>query len=176
MPIYQLADARPSIHPDSYVHPDSTLIGSVELAANSSIWPGAVLRADNDTIAIGENSNIQDNAVIHVDGGYPVLVAANVTVGHQAMLHGCRIGEGSLIGIGTIILNDAQIGKNSIVAAGALVTEGKSFPDNSLIVGTPAKVMRELTDSDTAFLEAGVQHYVDKAKQFAQQLVRLDNI
>src|ERR1700730_10656866 len=145
MPAYKLGNATPRIAPNAYLAANATVLGNVVLAEHVSVWFAATLRGDNDAILIGTGSNVQDGAVLHTDPGFPLSVAAHVSVGHQAMLHGCSVGEGSLIGIQAIILNGATIGKDSLVAAGAVVTEGKSFPDNSLILGAPAKVIRELT-------------------------------
>ncbi len=144
MPIYRLGNITPRIDPSAYVAPGATVLGNAELAAGSTVWFGATIRADNDLIRVGAGSNIQDGAVLHTDPGFPLIVGPNVSVGHQAMLHGCTIGEGSLIGIQAVLLNGSVIGKNCLVGAGALVTEGKNFPDNVLILGAPAKAIREL--------------------------------
>ncbi|MGB8516994.1 MAG: gamma carbonic anhydrase family protein, partial [Gallionella sp.] len=135
-----------------------------------SVWFGAVLRGDNETLHIGENSNIQDNAVLHTDMGTPLNIAANVTVGHHAMLHGCSVGAGSLIGIKAVILNHAVIGKNCLIGANALITEGKVIPDNSLVVGSPGKVLRTLTDDEIAAMHANTAHYVENAARYAAEL------
>ena len=144
MPIYRLGNTSPRIDPSAYVAPGATVLGDAELAAGTTVWFGATIRADNDLIRIGAGSNIQDGAVLHTDPGFPLIVGTNVSVGHQAMLHGCTIGEGSLIGIQAVLLNGSVIGRNCLVGAGAVVTEGKSFPDNVLILGAPAKAIREL--------------------------------
>jgi carbonic anhydrase/acetyltransferase-like protein (isoleucine patch superfamily) len=135
-----------------------------------SVWFGAVLRGDNEMLHIGENSNIQDGAILHTDMGAPLNIAANVTVGHQAMLHGCSVGEGSLIGIKAVILNHAVIGKNCLIGANALVTEGKVIPDNSLVVGSPGKVLRSLTETEIAAMHANTAHYVENAAHYRVEL------
>ena len=145
MAIYQLEDDVPELHASAWVADSARVIGRVQLAEGTSIWYGAVLRGDNDLIRIGRNSNVQDGSVLHTDHGMPLTLGEGVTVGHQVMLHGCTIGDNSLIGIQSVVLNGARIGRDSIVGAGALVTEGKQFPDGVLIVGAPAKVVRELT-------------------------------
>lgn len=170
MSIYQFAAWRPEIAADAYVAPGAHVMGWVRLLPRASVWFGAVLRGDNEPIEIGEESNVQDGAVLHTDPGYPLTVGPRVTIGHQAMLHGCTIGEGSLIGIQAVVLNGAQIGRNCLVGAGALVTEGKVFPDGVLILGSPARVARELTPEAIASMQANTQHYVERAKRFAQDL------
>jgi carbonic anhydrase/acetyltransferase-like protein (isoleucine patch superfamily) len=171
--IYKLGDAAPTIHESVFVADTATIIGRVTLEENSSVFFGASLRGDNEPIVLGAGSNIQENAVLHADPGFPLTIAANVTVGHMAMLHGCTIGEGSLIGIQAVVLNGAVIGRNCLVGAGAVVTEGKVFPDNSLILGAPAKVMRELTDEDIARIRASAASYVNRREYFKAQLVRI---
>jgi carbonic anhydrase/acetyltransferase-like protein (isoleucine patch superfamily) len=170
MSIYQFAAWRPEIAADAYVAPGAHVMGRVRLSPRASVWFGAVLRGDNEPIDIGEESNVQDGAVLHTDPGYPLTVGPRVTIGHQAMLHGCTIGEGSLVGIQAVILNGAQIGRNCLVGAGALVTEGKVFPDGVLILGSPARVARELTAEAIAAMQANTQHYVECAKRFSQEL------
>ncbi|HUH58669.1 MAG TPA: gamma carbonic anhydrase family protein [Candidimonas sp.] len=173
MTCYQLGDRIPSIHDSAFVAAEATVIGLATLGANSSIWPGAVIRGDNEPIVIGNGSNIQEGAVLHTDPGCPMVIGENVTVGHQAMLHGCTIGDGSLIGIQAIILNRAVIGKNCLVGAGAVVTEGKVFPDRSLILGAPAKVVRTLTDDDVAKLEHSAVNYAERAARYKTELIAL---
>ena len=173
MAIYQLGDDAPRIHPSAWVAESAQVIGRVALGAQASIWYGAVLRGDNDWITIGERSNIQDGCVLHTDDGAPLTLGDGVTVGHQVMLHGCTVGDNSLIGIQSVILNGARIGRNSIVGAGALVTEGKEFPDGVLIVGRPAKVVRELTPEQIERLKWSAAHYVDNAERHRTQLKRL---
>ncbi len=174
MAVYRLGDASPHIPPSAYVAPGATVIGSVTLGEHASVWPGAVIRADNDTIAIGDNTNIQDGAVLHVDPGCPMTLGANVIVGHQATLHGCAIGDGSLVGMQAIVCNNAVIGRDCLVGAGALVTEGKVFPDRSLIVGAPARVQRQVTDADLAAMRAGAESYVRRGQAFRTTLTRID--
>ncbi len=170
---YRLGDKSPVIHDSAYVAAEATVIGAVHLAANTSVWAGAVLRGDNEPIVVGENSNIQEGSVLHTDPGCPLTLGKGVTVGHQAMLHGCTVGDNSLIGIQAVVLNNAVIGKESLVGAGAVVTEGKVFPERSLILGAPAKVVRTLTDEDVANLRRNAQSYVDRRALFKTELVAL---
>ena len=174
MPIYQLGEYAPEIADSAFIAESATLVGKVEIRDNASVWFNATLRGDNEPIVLGENSNIQEACVLHTDPGFPLTVGDNVTIGHQAMLHGCTIGEGSLIGIQAVILNGARIGKNCLVGAGALVTEGKIFPDNSLIIGSPAKVARELTEDDIARMRGNTANYVARGRLFKSQLKRVD--
>jgi carbonic anhydrase/acetyltransferase-like protein (isoleucine patch superfamily) len=174
MPLYQLDEHSPDIHPTAFVADSATVIGKVRLGDSVSIWFGATLRGDNELISVGDHSNIQEGSVLHTDLGFPLTVGKGVTVGHQAMLHGCTIGDGSLIGIQAVILNGAKIGKNCLVGAGALITEGKEFPDNSLIIGSPAKAVRSLTDEQITGLEKSAQTYVKRGAHFKQQLKRID--
>ena len=173
MSIYQLDQHVPKLDPTAWVADSAQVIGSVALAANTSIWFGAVLRGDTELIDIGEGSNIQDLSVLHTDVDCPLTIGKNVTVGHQVMLHGCTVGDNSLIGIQAVVLNNAKIGKNCIVGAGSLVTEGKEFPDNSLIVGSPAKVVRTLDDAAVEKLRMSAVHYQANAKRYAKGLVKL---
>jgi carbonic anhydrase/acetyltransferase-like protein (isoleucine patch superfamily) len=173
MSIYQLGDHVPEIDASSFVADSATVIGKVSLHANTTVWFGATLRGDNERITIGENSNVQEGTVMHTDMGYPLTVGKNVTIGHQVMLHGCTIGDGSLIGIQAVILNGAKIGKNCLVGAGALVTEGKEFPDNSLIIGSPAKAVRTLTEADTDGMRAAANGYVTRGQLFKTQLKKI---
>lgn len=170
---YRLGDKTPNIDDSAYVAVESTIIGDVHLGANTSVWAGAVLRGDNEPIVVGEGSNVQEGSVMHTDPGCPLTLGRNVTVGHQAMLHGCTVGDGSLIGIQAVVLNRAVIGRESLVGAGAIVTEGKVFPDRSLILGAPAKVVRTLTDEDVANLRRNAQTYVERRGLFKAQLVAL---
>ena len=174
MAIYQLEDFAPDIHPSAWVAASAEVIGRVTLAENASVWYGAVLRGDNDHITIGANSNVQEGSVLHTDPGKPLVVGQGVTIGHQVMLHGCTIGDCTLIGIQSVVLNGARIGRNSIVGACSLVTEGKEFPDGVLIVGSPAKVVRELTPEQIASLQASALHYVTQQLRHAGALKRLD--
>lgn len=173
MAIYQLDEHVPDIHPSAYIAESATVIGKVKLGASVSVWSGAVLRGDNDFIHVGDMSNVQEGVVLHTDKGYPLMIGDGVTIGHQVMLHGCTIGDGSLIGIQAVVLNGAKIGKNCLVGAGALVTEGKVFPDNSLIIGSPAKVARELTDEQLAMLRMSAQTYAERGAHFKQHLKRI---
>lgn len=170
MTIYRLGEHVPALATEVWVAPSAQVIGDVHLGANSSVWYGAVVRADNEPMHIGAGSNVQDGAVLHSDPGFALTIGENVTVGHQAMLHGCTVGDGSLIGIGAIVLNGARIGKNCLVAAGALVTEGKHFPDGSLIVGSPATVKRALSPEQIEGLLASAVNYRANARRHAQHL------
>lgn len=174
MAIYQLGDSIPEIHDDVYVAETADVIGRVTLERRVSVWYQAVLRGDTDHLRVDEESNIQDGAVLHADLGYPLKVGRGVTVGHQAMLHGCTIGAGSLVGIQAVILNGAVIGRNSLVAAGAVVKEGAEFPDNSLIVGAPARRVRELSEAQIAGLARNAAGYVARARLHARELKRID--
>lgn len=173
MSIYQLGNIAPQIDDSAFVADSANIIGNVTLKANSSVWPTATLRGDNEPIVVGRNSNVQDGAVLHTDPGCKLTIGDNVSVGHQAMLHGCTIGEGSLIGIQAIILNGAVIGKNCLIGAGALVAEGKQIPDNSLVVGTPAKVVRILSDEDVAKIHKNTLHYVERAQAYKTSLIKI---
>lgn len=173
MSIYQLDDLTPLVHPSAYVADSAQVIGSVVLAENTSVWFGAVLRGDTETMTVGKGSNIQDLSVLHADVGCPLTIGENVTVGHQVMLHGCTVGDGSLIGIGAVVLNNARIGKHCIVGAGALVTEGKEFPDGSMILGSPAKAVKQLTPEQIAGLQQSALHYQDNARRFRTGLKKL---
>lgn len=173
MAIYQLGERIPDVDPDAYVAAEATVIGRVRIGAGASVWPGATLRGDNDPISVGAGSNVQDGAVLHTDDGCPLTIGANVTIGHQAMLHGCTIGDGSLIGIQAVVLNHAVIGRNCLVAAGALVTEGKVIPDDSLVLGAPAKVTRQLSAADIAAMHANTATYVTRGRMFRTALKRL---
>ena len=160
----------PTVADDAYVAPRDDVIGSVDLGSQSSVWFGAVLRGDNDQIVIGARNNIQDNTVIHVDAGAPVIIGSDVSVGHSTVIHGCSIANNALIGNGAVILDFAQIGSDSLVGANALVTERKIFPPRSLIVGSPARFVRELTDAEVQRLRDNVQSYIDKAKHYRTDL------
>ncbi len=170
MPLYALGDKRPTCHPGAWIAPSADVIADVVLGEDSSVWFGAAIRGDNTTITIGARSNVQEGAVLHSDPGAPLTVGEDCTIGHRAILHGCTIGDGTLIGMGAIILNRAVIGENCIVGAGALVTEGKVFPAGSLIVGSPARVVRALDDAAIALLAVSARHYVDKALACASGL------
>ena len=167
---YRLGDVRVQAHESSWVAPDAAVIGKVRLDEGASVWFGAILRGDNELIHVGEGSNVQDGTVLHADKGFPLHIGRHVTVGHKAMLHGCTIGDESLIGIGAVVLNGAKIGKHCLVGAGALVTEGKEFPDGSMILGSPAKVVRQLTEAQIEGLRRSAQHYRDNAQRFKKGL------
>ena len=171
--IYQLGERRPVFEGEHFVADNAAVIGSVVLRARASVWWNVTIRGDNDVITLGENVNVQDGSVIHTDGGIPVELARNVSVGHLVMLHGCAIGENSLVGIGAIILNRAVIGKNCLVGAGAMVTEGKSIPDGSLVLGVPGKVVRALTPEEIAMNTWIAEHYVERAARYRQGLKRV---
>ena len=173
MTIYRLDDNTPDIHPSAYVAAEAGLIGKGRLGERASVWSGAVLRGDNEPIIIGDESNVQEGAVLHTDPGSPLEVGRKVTIGHQAMLHGCKIGDGSLIGIQAVVLNGAVIGKECLVGAGAIVTEKKVFPDRSLILGAPAKVVRQLTDEEAAKLASGSNNYATRGGHFKTALVKV---
>lgn len=164
MAVYQIDDEAPKVHPTAWVADNATVIGRVSLAQDSSVWYGCVLRGDNEWITVGRGTNIQENSVLHTDMGSPLTLGEDVTVGHSVTLHGCTVGDGSLIGIGAIVLNGARIGKGCIVGAHALVTEGKEFPDGSLIVGSPAKAVRQVTPEQMARTRGGALHYVENAQ------------
>lgn len=173
MALYQLDTDTPQLADGAWVADSAEVIGKVILGTNSSVWFGAVLRGDNETLHIGAGSNIQDHAILHTDIGCPLHIGDNVTIGHQAMLHGCTIGAGSLIGIQAVILNNAHIGQNCIVGAGALITEGKTFPDGSLILGSPAKAVRQLDAPTIAKLQQSALSYQNNARRFAQGLRKI---
>jgi carbonic anhydrase/acetyltransferase-like protein (isoleucine patch superfamily) len=173
MAIYQLGEHVPDIAASAYITDSAAIVGRVSIDDNTSVWFGVTVRGDNEDITIGKNCNLQEGAVLHADPGFPLTLADNVSVGHQAMIHGCTIGEGSLIGIQAIVLNGAKIGRNCLVGAGALVTEGKEFPDNSLIVGAPAKVVRTLTAEDIARLYRIADGYVERSREFRNTLKRI---
>jgi carbonic anhydrase/acetyltransferase-like protein (isoleucine patch superfamily) len=166
MAIYSLGGRQPSLGRDVWIAPNATVIGDVRLGDNASIWWNAVLRGDNDTITIGANSNIQDGSVLHADEGVPLTLGANVTVGHLVMLHGCSIGEQSLIGIKSVILNKAVIGRHCIIGANSLIPEGKVIPERSLVMGSPGKVVRQLSDAEVAWLHGAAQGYVANALRY----------
>jgi carbonic anhydrase/acetyltransferase-like protein (isoleucine patch superfamily) len=167
---YRLGDSRVETHPQSWVAPTATLIGKVRLEAGASVWFGAVLRGDNELIHIGENSNVQDGTVMHTDMGSPLNIGKGVTIGHNVMLHGCNVDDYSLIGINSVILNGAKIGKYCIIGANSLIGEGKVIPDGSLVMGSPGRVVRELTDIQKKMLEASAAHYVHNAQRYARDL------
>jgi len=168
--IHALGDRAPLIAPDAYVAPGASIIGDVHIGARASIWFGAVLRGDIERLTIGDGTNIQDNAVLHSDPGQPLVLGSRVTVGHSVTLHGCHVGECSLVGIGSIVMNGAHIGMHSLVGAGALVTEGKQFPDGVLILGSPARVVRTLTATEIEGLGRSAQTYIERAALYRRLL------
>lgn len=173
MAIYQLGDRTPHVPGSAYVSPEATVIGDVALGERTSIWPGVVIRGDNEPIRIGEATNIQDGSVLHADPGCPLTIGDGVSVGHQAMLHGCSIGDNTLIGIQAVVMNKAVIGKDSIVGAGTVVPEGKVYPERSLILGAPGRVVRQLSDADVATLRTNAASYVKRRELFMNALKRI---
>ena len=175
MSIYALDGQAPEFPADGkyWVAETATLIGRVRLKSETSVWFGAVLRGDNEWIELGERSQIQDNATLHTDPGFPLTIGSNCVIGHNVILHGCSVGDGSLVGMGAIMLNGAKVGRNCLVGAGAVVTEGKIFPDNSLIVGAPARVIRTLDEKAAAMIRGGADIYVRRFKQYAAGLKRI---
>jgi carbonic anhydrase/acetyltransferase-like protein (isoleucine patch superfamily) len=173
MALYQLGENAPRVHETAWVADSAEVVGQVELGEHASVWFGVVIRGDSALIRVGRNSNVQDNSVLHADEGTPLTIGENVTVGHQVMLHGCTIGDGTLIGIQAIVLNGATIGRNCIVAAGAVVTEGKAFEDGTLILGAPARAARKLTAEQLGHLKYAAEHYVANARRFRTQLRKI---
>lgn len=172
--IYSLGEKKITTDGENFwIAPNAAVIGSVILKKNANIWFNTTLRGDNDPIIVGENSNIQDGSVCHTDDGMPLTIGDNVTVGHKVILHSCSIGDNSLIGMGSTILNKAKIGNNCLVGANTLITEGKVFPDNSMIVGSPGKVKRELTEQEIQIINLSALHYVENMKRFKNQLSKL---
>lgn len=168
--LYELDGISPTVADNAWIAPGAHVMGNVTLAADSSVWFGCTLRGDNDPIIIGKGSNVQDNCVFHTDIGFPLTVGAGCTIGHKAILHGCTIGDNSLIGMGAKVLNGAVIGKNCLIGAGALITEGKTIPDGSLVMGAPGKVVRDLDPAAIQGLRASALHYQENAKRFAKGL------
>lgn len=168
--LFSLGDKTPQVDADAWVAPGCHVIGDVTMAAGVSVWFGATLRGDNEVIAVGAGSNIQENCVLHTDMGFPLTIGAGCTIGHKAILHGCTIGENSLIGMGATVLNGAVIGKNCLIGAGALITEGKIIPDGTLVMGVPGKVVRELDAVAIAGLQASANHYCENAARFRRDL------
>ena len=166
MTLYALDGERPDIAVDSWIAPEASVIGKVVIEAGVSVWFGACLRGDNEVIWISEGTNVQENCVMHTDKGFPLSIGAGCTIGHKVMLHGCTIGENTLIGMGAIVLNGAKIGKNCLIGAGALITENKTIPDGSLVMGTPGKVARELDNKAIMGLRASALHYQDNMRRF----------
>lgn len=175
MPLYAIDGTEPSFADadSNWIAPDATLIGDVRVGRNAGFWFGAVIRGDNEPIVIGADTNVQEHTVMHTDPGFPLTIGEGCTIGHRALLHGCTIGDNSLIGMGAIVLNGAKIGRNCLVGAGALVTEGKEFPDNSLIVGSPAKAIRVLDDAAVVRLRGSAARYVANGKRFKAGLKKV---
>jgi len=173
MSLFALDGVSPQLAEGVWVAPNASVIGEVSLGENASVWFGVVIRCDNEPITIGKDTNIQDNSVLHSDPGMPLTIGEGVTVGHKAMLHGCTVGDNSLIGIGATVLNGAVIGKNCIVGAHALITEGKIIPDNSLVVGSPGRVMKTLGEAQEQMLKMSALHYVENAKRFRDGVVEV---
>jgi carbonic anhydrase/acetyltransferase-like protein (isoleucine patch superfamily) len=170
--LYDLGDRRPSVHSSCFVADSAQVIGSVQLEQDASVWFSTVLRGDNELIVIGPESNVQDATVIHTDAGITVRLGRGVTVGHRVMLHGCEVADYSLIGIGAIVLNRAKIGKHCLIGAGALITENKVIPDRSLVLGSPGRVVRQVSDNEVFMLEASAAHYVQNARRYRADLRR----
>lgn len=170
MTLYALDDLAPTIDATAWVAPDANVIGNVVLHPKSSVWFCATLRGDNEVIELGEGSNVQENCVFHTDMGFPLTIGRNCTIGHKVMLHGCTIGENSLVGMGATVLNGAKIGRNCLIGAGALITEGKEIPDGSLVMGAPGKVVRQLNEDAIKQLELSAVHYQQNAARFAARL------
>jgi len=175
MTVYALGDKKPRLPPQGeyWIAPNAVVLGDVVLESGGSIWFGSVLRGDTDTLTVGENSNIQDGSILHADEGVPLTIGRDVTVGHKVMLHGCTIGDNTLIGIGAVVLNGAVIGRNCLIGAGALITEGKVIPDGSLVMGAPGKVIRDLSESQIQGITMSAGHYVQNWKRFAAQLIEI---
>jgi len=173
--LYKLEDKSPSIAENCFVAPSADLIGDVVMQESSSVWFNCVLRADNATITIGEDSNVQDSSVLHVDPGFPIEIGKGVTVGHKVMLHGCTIGDNTLIGMNAVILNGAKIGQNCVIGANALVTENMEIADGQMVLGSPAKVVKELDEATIKMLMGGAQHYVKNSERYLKSLTVLDH-
>ncbi|MEJ2116965.1 MAG: gamma carbonic anhydrase family protein [Alphaproteobacteria bacterium] len=175
MPIYELDGVAPELPPEGqfWVAPDAVLIGRVRLAANASVWWGALLRGDNELIHIGAGTNVQDLSIMHTDMGFPLTIGANCTIGHRVMLHGCTVGDNTLVGIGATVMNGTRIGKNCIIGAHTLLTEGKDIPDNSLVMGAPGRIVRQTTPEDAASITGSATHYQENWRRYARGLVLL---
>ena len=170
MSVYALGAHTPNVHPQSWIAPNAAVIGQVNIERNVSIWWNCTLRGDTDLLSVGENSNIQDNSVLHTDPGIPMVVGKNVTVGHRVILHGCTVGDNSLIGMGSTLLNGSVIGKNCLIGANTLIPEGKVIPDRSLVVGLPGRIVRELTDEEVANLQISADRYVAQWQRYVREL------
>lgn len=174
MTIYALGEHCPEIHPDTWVAPDANLIGKVVLEEGASVWFGCTIRADHEEIRVGAGSNVQENCVMHIDAGYPLTIGTNCTIGHKVMLHGCTIGDNTLVGMGATVLNGAKIGRNCLIGAGALITENKEIPDNSLVMGAPGRVVRQLDEAAVARIAWSAKHYQDNMRRFRDTLVPVE--
>ena len=174
MTLYALGDHHPQLHADTWVAPDANLVGQVVLEEGASVWFGTTIRADHEEIRVGKGSNVQENCVFHIDAGYPLTVGENCTIGHKVMLHGCTIGDNSLIGMGATVLNGATIGRNCLIGAGALITENKVIPDGSLVMGVPGKVVRELDAEAIRGLTLSALHYQENMRRFRDELRRVE--
>lgn len=175
MPLYRIGAKTPQIDASAWIAPNATIIGDVRLAAHASVWWACVLRGDNDPITVGENSNIQDGSILHTDEGVPLTIGRDVTVGHRVMLHGCTIGDGTLVGMGAIVLNNVTIGRNCLIGAGTLIPEGKTIPDHSLVIGSPGRIVQELSAKHRARIAQAAAHYVvnaDHYRQFLEEITR----
>ena len=175
MTLYALGDHHPQLHADTWVAPDANLVGQVVLEEGASVWFGTTIRADHEEIRVGKGSNVQENCVFHIDAGYPLTVGENCTIGHKVMLHGCTIGDNSLIGMGATVLNGATIGRNCLIGAGALITENKVIPDGSLVMGVPGKVVRELDAEAIRGLTLSALHYQENMRRFRDELRRVED-
>lgn len=176
MPVYAFGAHAPSIDPHSWIAPNATVIGQVDIARNVSIWWNCTLRGDTDRLSVGENSNIQDNSVLHTDPGLWLVVGRNVTVGHRVILHGCTIGDGSLIGMGATLLNRSVIGRNCLIGANALIPEGKVIPDGSLVVGAPGRIVRQLGEEEIERIARGTRHYVENWQRYVRELREVPDV
>src|SRR3954447_26636898 len=173
MALYQLDEHTPRLGDGAWVADSAQVIGNAELGPDASVWFGTVVRGDTERLSVGRGSNVQDGSVLHTDPGFPLVIGENVTIGHQVMLHGCTVGDGSLVGIQAVVLNGARIGRNCLVGAGSLVPEGREYPDGSLILGAPAKVVRELTAEQIAGLQRAAAHYVENARRYRAGLKKI---
>ncbi len=174
MATYKLGDRTPDIHSSCFIAPSADLIGSVVMHENASVWFNCVLRADNEPITVGKNSNVQDGSILHVDPNFPIEIGENVTIGHKVMLHGCTIGDGSLVGMNAVVLNGAKIGKGCLIGANALVTEGTEIPDGSMVLGSPAKVVKQLDEKTLTMLKMGAAHYTENSTKYLADLEKLN--
>ncbi|KAE9631831.1 gamma carbonic anhydrase family protein [Parasedimentitalea maritima] len=170
MTLYALGGHSPEIHNDTWIAPDANLVGQVVVEQGGSVWFGCTIRADHEEIRVGQGSNVQENCVMHIDAGFPLTIGRNCTIGHKVMLHGCTIGENTLVGMGAIVLNGAKIGKNCLIGAGALITENKVIPDNSLVMGSPGKIVRDVDEATVEKLHQSALHYQDNMRHFRDKL------